>query len=381
MSDFVKPMLACLPVLVTPAATMARAGAPGPSGRAAPPAAAGAVYELVLAEAVPEARDLRLLLRAEGSRFTAGVATGFNGRVTVDAAALTLKGDAISGSVKVAIGWDGFFPADGKTLAAEYRIEGKVSDGAVSGTYEGTAAGRAVAGRATGALTPPSDLSGYWVMDIQMENGRGTGTLGPKSWGERVYPRLFLKDGRWVQSLIYGWGKRVQINYFESAVTANDLAFDGKTLRGRLAVRPTGDAPGTAGGRDFVFTIDAAVVGTAVSGTFTKQVGGKACPGGPLHGTLEPLPARPLDRCVYYLELHKAVERTWQEADKAARLQLMAFAPRLGGRFGPGVAYAAAWNHAFHDLDPTGLKVAGDVLSGTLKVNTVQLRCIKQASK
>jgi hypothetical protein len=80
------------------------------------------------------------------------------------------------------------------------------------------------------------------------------------------------------------------------------------------------------------------------------------------------MPARPLDQAVYYLELHRAVQRTWGEgADGTNGLQLMAFAPCLAGKFGEGVAYAAAWNHAFHDLDATGLTRKGDVLTGTLQ--------------
>jgi hypothetical protein len=206
-------------------------------------------------------------------------------------------------------------------------------------------------------------MSGYWVMDLQVENGRGAGTLNSKSWGERVYPKLFLKDGRFVQNLIYGWGGRVQINYFESVITANALRFDGKTLVGALTVQPTT-------GPAYVFTLDGAVVGTQIGGMFTKRIDAKEEPGGPFHGTLKPIPARPLDQSMYYLELHQAVSRTWADEEPAAnKLQLMAFAPCVRGAFGGGVAYAAAWNHAYHDLDAAGLKRDGDRLTGELKVS------------
>jgi hypothetical protein len=343
-------------------ASAARGGPPPPDPR-------NAIHQLLLEKAVSDTRDLALFLRAEDGRFAAGVVTGFNGPVDVDGSGLTLDGGAVAGRLKVTIGFDGFFPPDGRPLVCEYRLDATAAEGSLRGKYDGTAGpGRRVAGGLTGSLSPPPDMRGYWVMDLQMENGSGTGTLGPKSWGNRVYPRLFLKDSRPVQSLIYGWGKRAQINYFESAVVANNLILDGKRLTGTLTVQPTGPAPGSAGGVPFVFTFDGPVVGARISGTFRKQVGGNEHAGGSFHGTLQPMPERALDRSLYYLELHGAVLRTWQDAGGAANaLQLMTFVPCLRGRFGAGLAYAAAWNHSYHDVDAGGLKLHGNTLTGELK--------------
>jgi len=325
--------------------------------------AADAIYELTLHKTDAPDGGLRLCLRNEGGKFAAGVTVGPLGPTEVDCAGLTLNGNAVSGSLKVTIGFDGYFPKDGKPVVHDCRVNAAVTGATVRGTYEGTVTpGGKGYGTVEGALSAPPDLKGYWIMDLQMEGGRGDGPLGPKSYGERVYPKLFLKDGQFVQNLIYGWGQRVQINYFESEVAANDLRFDGKTLTGALTVKATG-------GQVYVFTFDGLVVGAQIGGTYKKKVDGKEQTGGPFHGKLQPQPARPLDQALYYLELHQAVLRTWvPDPATSDRLQLMTFVPCLHGTFGSALAYAAAWNHMYDDVDASGLKLEGNALSGELKV-------------
>jgi len=326
------------------------------------PPATNAVYDVVLRKADTNAVALHVCLRAEGGKFTAGVTVGPLGPTEIDCTGLALNGNAVTGSLKGTVGFDGFFPSDGKPMTHEYRLDAVVTDGTVRGKYEGTVTpGQKVSGTVEGNLLSPPDLRGYWVMDLQMENGAGAGTLGPKSYGSRVYPKLFMKDGKWVQSLIYGWGKRVQINYFESEIVTNALRFDGKTLTGPLAVRATG-------GSDYLFTFDGIAVGGQIGGTYKKQVDGNEVAGGPFHGKLEPMPERSPAQALHYLELHRAVVRTWDTNTAATALQLMVSVPCIGGKFGAGVAYAAAWNHVFHDVDASGLKLDGNSVAGELKV-------------
>jgi hypothetical protein len=295
---------------------------------------------------------LQVALREVDGRYVAGVTVGPLGPTTVDCSGLTLADGRLTGTLKATIGFDGYYPKDGKPVTREYRLEAKISDGKISGTTVPD-------GTVTGTVTPSPDRGGYWVMDLQMENGAGAGILGPKSYGTRVYPKLYLKDSQFVQSLIYGWGGRVQINYFESAILTNTLRFDGQTLTGSLTVK-------TTGGERYDFAVDGLVVGPQISGTFQKRVNGQEHPGGPFHGTLQPHPAREPAGALHYLELHNAVPRTW--TNEPFGVQLMVSAPCLAGKFGAGVAYAAAWNHVFHDVDAAGLKLDGTTLAGELKV-------------
>lgn len=291
-------------------------------------------------------------LRVVDGKFVAGVTVGPLGPTTVDCSGLTLTDGRLTGTLKATIGFDGYYPQDGKPVTREYRLAAQITDGKISGTT-------APDGTVTGTVTPAPDWGGHWVLDLQLENGRGTGTLGPKSYGERVYPKLFLKDGQFVQSLIYGWGGRVQINYFESEIVTNALRFDGHTLTGALAVK-------TTGGERYDFAFDGLVVGTQIGGTFQKRVNGQEHHGGSFHGKLQPHPARAPAQALHYLELHNAVPRTW--TNEPFGVQLMVSAPCLAGQFGAGVAYAAAWNHVFHDVDAGGLKLDGTTLTGELKV-------------
>ncbi len=320
-----------------------------------------AIYDVSLREAGTESTRLHVALRTEAGRFVSGVTVGPLGPTKVDGSGLALDGDKLTGTLKATVGFDGYYPPDGIPVAHEYRLDATVAGGGVSGTYQGAATpGGPAAGVVEGAVSAPPDLGGYWVMDLQMENAGGTNTLGRKSYGDRVYPRLFLKDGRFVQSLVYGWGRRVQINYFESAVKANRLSFDGKRLTGALDVQPSG-------GPAYVYEFDGDAVGTRIGGVFRKRVDGSEHAGGSFHGDLAPMPERPLDQSLYYLELHGAVRRTWTDG-KDAPLQLMASVPCMKGSFGAGVAYAAAWNHNYHDIDEANLVLNGNRLGGELKV-------------
>ncbi|MGA2501906.1 MAG: hypothetical protein ABSH20_29540, partial [Tepidisphaeraceae bacterium] len=328
---------------------------------------ANAVHELVLEKALPGARTMHVYLRAENGKFATALATcpgRSNTNHVADATQLVLEGNRIRGQVKVALVFDGYWPADGKPRACVYGIDATLNGTAITGTFDGSCSAdgekspaEKSSGAISGTLAPAPDLAGYWVVDLQMENGSGTGVLGAKSWGDRVYPRLFFKDGKLVQSLIYGWGRRAQINYFESAITENNLVFDGKRLAGSITVRPTQEQKA---GQDatYVFAFDGRVVGPQIGGVFTKCIGGKEAPGGPFRGTLEPMAAQPEDRAVYYIELHGAV---------AAAHQLHVFLPRLDGRFQPGIAYSGGWNHTYHDVDPAELRLVGDRLEGRLR--------------
>jgi hypothetical protein len=341
----------------------------GPSILRAEPAAPidprGAVHALILDKALPGDRELRVFLRADGGRFVDALATSpsYNGVAhAADASGLALDGNAIRGELAVTIGFDGFVPKDGKAAACRYTIEAAIAGAAIAGRYEGVfgSAGDGAAPKGTpragplsGTVAPPPGRNGYEAVELRLENGAGAGTFGPKSWGDRVQVRLIVKDGAVVLPLIYGWGGRAQINYFESAIAEHGLTIDGRRLAGPITVRTT-DRP-----RTFAFDFDGKVIGRQIGGTFAKRVDGKEAPGGPFIGSVQPMPAQPLDEAIYYLELHQAV---------ADGKQLLAFVPRSQGRFGEGVAYSGTWNHTYHDADGAALTLDGATLAGTLKV-------------
>jgi hypothetical protein len=309
------------------------------------------IYSLLFQEA-GGTNSLEVALRAMDGKFTAGVTVGPLGPTTVDVSGLKRNGDELTGTLKATIGFDGYHPADGKPVTREYRLNAKISDGKISGTTKPD-------GKVTGTVSATPDIRGYWIMDLQLENGLGTGELDNKSYRARVYPKLYLHDGQFVQNLVYGWGGRAQLNYFESAIVTNQLTFDGRTLTGKLSAK-------TTAGEEYDFVMDGLAVGTQIGGTYQKRVNGKEVTGGPFHGKLQPQPAHEPDGALHYLELHNAVMRTW--TNETARLQLMVFSPCLKGAFGSGIAFAGAWNHVYHDVDSSGLKLDGTSLSGELIV-------------
>lgn len=87
---------------------------------------------------------------------------------------LALNSDSITGTIQAEVGFDGYFPADGKSVAHEYRVDARVTGGSIGGTYGATMGNANKSGTVSGTVVPAPEFSDYWVMDLQMENGANT---------------------------------------------------------------------------------------------------------------------------------------------------------------------------------------------------------------
>jgi len=313
------------------------------------------LYMFILAEALPRQRDLHVYVEAYGGRLVSALGRGptfSKAPLGVDASGLAWAEGTVQGDLAVSLPSDGYNPPPGKTARAAYTIDVQLDGSKVSGSYEGRADGAAVKGAVSGAVAALPSAAGLVRLTLDMINAAKDGPIDKRVWDRRGFVYVTYKAGRPVQAIVHGHGDGRQVNYFEAAVTGSDLRFEAGRMTGTLSVKSTR-------GRSYVYTLDGVCAGGQVGGTFGKTVDGKAAPGGLFVGAFEAIPAAPGKEALYDIELLGAV---------AGGRQLHCFLPRKAGAFRAGVGYSGQWNHSYHDVDPAGLMLAGEKLTGELRV-------------
>jgi len=320
---------------------------------AAEGAPGGGVLAVTLDKAVGGQRELEVWLDCRGGKPAGAVAlapTFSKSPPQVDISRLTLHGAALGGELAVTFHSDGFNPPIGKTVRAVYSLNAKLpgGKGPAAGTFSGKydtagalGAPKDVAGAVTVVPAGRAPLDGLAVVTLSMVNAAGQKGLDRSVWGRAAYPRFVLKDGKVVQAVMHGHGGK-QIEYFEAVFTRTDLKLDTTGLSGTAELT-------ASGGDKYIYTLQAAVGGTRVAGTFGKTVNGKAAEGNRFTGVIEPVPQVPADNAVWNIELIGAVP---------GGKHLNVYLPCVGGTFRDGMAYAGTWNHTYHDVVPAALKLA-----------------------
>jgi len=339
---------------------------PGNAGKASRIDPKNAVYAVTLNGAMLNHTQMDLHLNCRGGMFGSGVARTpkfTRAAHTVDASRLQLEGGRLHGEIRITVNSDGYVPANWRTEKCAYRIDAKIADGKVEGNFEGEygkADPRIRGGTVIGKVMPRQRYDGLLRLKLGMENAKGEVRPGKGSFGGRGFVNITFKKGKAVHGMIRGHGGN-PINYFEAAVTGMDLRIADNALTGTLEVKgmwKSGkNAPSTLA--TYLYTIEAAVAGNQVGGTFRKKFNGKDVDGGPLSGRLEPVPDAPTANALYYLELHNAVAET---------KQLMVYAAAKDGKFNQGAGFSGTWNHTFHDVYADKLALAGNTLSGNINV-------------
>lgn len=323
------------------------------------------VYSITLSGAMPNKSDMVLHLNCNNGMF--GRATAKTPRFTraahtATADKLKLEGNSLAGDLDIIINSDGYVPANWQTEKCRYRISAEIKDGTVTGSYEGEYGKtdpKPVKGTVSGSIQAPRKYDGLLRLRLGMENAKGEVRARRASFGSRGFLNLTFRNGKAVHGMIRGHGGN-PINYFEAAVTGMDLAIADNALTGTLEVKGMwkADKNQPAALATYVYTIDAAVAGDQVGGTFGKRFNGKDFDGGPLSGQLTPAPDVSAGNALYYLELHDAVAKT-----KHLTMYLAAY----DGKFGEGAGFSGTWNHTFHDIYADKLTLNGSSLAGDIK--------------
>ena len=243
----------------------------------------GAVWTMVLAAAAG-GRPLTIVLRSDGGKWrrAACTALGYNNAVhDVDASALKVAGRKIQGGVKVTVNPDSWIPRDRKSVACEYEIEAAAGDdGGVSGTYSGRFGRAEVRGKVSGRLDPAGPLPRSATVRLRLERA-AAGWAAHTARGALTFAWVDGAAKRATLHSAYPWGWHARVGELKVRLTADSLEGE---VRAGLGVRPGGT---DIGAQPYTFRLAAAVIGSAVVGTYAAAVAGKDSHRGTLIGTVE----------------------------------------------------------------------------------------------
>lgn len=319
--------------------------------------------KLVLQQAVTtgagEGRDLELSLDVRGGKVVAGF--GRAPRFNKMPAALDLTGLAcvdgkLTGVLTVRIESDGWVPAAGKPFIADYKIEGALADGKVTGKWsvtdpapiEGTIAGTTAPRAADTDLIRLTLACANAIDHHQKIGSRGLQAV------------LVLKDGKGVAVRAIPAGSIADVGCSMEVPKFDLKLADGK-LTGMFEVKIT--PQGVEAGQPVVvysYQVNGVAIGDGAGGTMSIAKDGVALKDTALFiaTARRGEPPRTTD-CTYKLTLHHAL---------GAGKFIDVYLATSGGQFTGGFASSPNFNNAMHTVDVSKLKVGDGKLTGDLGV-------------
>jgi hypothetical protein len=242
------------------------------------PDPADSLCVLTLFDVPLENRYMKLYLDTRGGRFSHGFAAtpNFNNAThEVDASGLRVKGSRVEGRVKVTVLPDPWIPRDRKPIPCTFGLDAEIRDGEIEGSYEGTAAGRAVQGIAAGRFDERPVIEKVTGMTLKLENA----LTGGNEWHNRAFVRIALDN--WKVT-----GGSVGNNHTRLKGTVNEGRFQfSKGLLTGWAKTDVQRGGGVDPG-DYEFDVNGHFVGKIGAGRFDTYVGGKKVKSGRFWGAL-----------------------------------------------------------------------------------------------
>jgi|GEM_PF-5547411 len=228
----------------------------------APVSPDNAIITLTLHDAVGPGGYLKLHLATKDRRVVSafGTTPNFNNAThTVDASAIKIDGDTITGAVSVTVNPDPWQPKDGKAIRGTINVNARAVQGEWSGGFSfDTRVRDGIVNGTTDVKTEAKPTS----ITLKLENA----LVGGNEWSNRVF-MSFQVDGEKIT------GGKISNNHTKLAGTV-----DGGTVKitdTNFAAMPAITV--TAGGKatSYTFDVQGVVVGKWAAGTFTTFVDGK----------------------------------------------------------------------------------------------------------
>lgn len=341
------------------ALVMALAGWGGSRVRAveAAPEDVNGLYFLTLTQALPGERAMRIYLERLGQAFGRCFGDGpdFNKMpYDVDVSGLKLAGGRLAGTVKVTVNPDNWVPKGRQSVLCAYAIEAAVADGRVTGSFTGTCGRTQVRGAVAGEYRPQPTLPEPARFELILEWPLSRDST---HWQNRAHVGFTIKGGRAVAPKVHAPNNTTYADW-TCRVDSLDLKLAGGRLSGTIQAAIAGGGKWCRSGQ-YAFAIDADVLGDAVAGTFATRLGGEQVSGGRFLGRVAPAAVSQPAESTYDLHLHGAAadgKAMWVHLDCRK------------GAFSAGLAFTPRFNHAVHDVEASGLKLAEGKLTGKLRV-------------
>jgi len=320
-----------------------------PAGMAA--AAQGdRVCVLELAGALPNDRTMAVHLDLRGGQVHAAFADArsFNRMpYEVDASDVKVAPAGLTGPIKVSIPTDGWVPKGVAKVDCRYELTVELAGGKASGKFAGQYGQTKRQGAVSGTVGPrPAEPK-----RCRFELGIRNPSRQPRAISS-VNVVFGMRGGKVVGCKLVPVGSVVDIGPATRAGKA-DITFADGRLSGTVA--------GALGEEAEPFTVafDAVVIGRAVAGRVTIRNGQEQSVGAAIQGTADFGDVPPAGDCLYKLTLHDGIA-----PGKMMNLYLSC----RGGRFVGGFAAGPNYNNGTHEVDLSGLKLAGGKVAGEVKV-------------
>jgi hypothetical protein len=226
-----------------------------------------AIYNIELTGAVAGGKHLNLFLPCRDGRFQDGFGyAGTFNHTFHDAvvAGLAREGDRLTGEVNVTINPDPYVPKDRKPIACAYKIDAKIADGCLTGTFSGTFGGDAVTGQLLGRLHPITPAPNPARVHLKLEDGLSDGP----PWFRRVFVGFVAVNGK-AESGSMGNNKGGWTGALNSAAIAVDGSAFTATIEGAV---DTTRGPKTGA---YTFKLRGKLIGEELAGKVETWLDGK----------------------------------------------------------------------------------------------------------
>ncbi|MFW6062024.1 MAG: hypothetical protein ACOC93_04370 [Planctomycetota bacterium] len=246
-----------------------------------------ALYRVVLHDALPGGKFLRLWLTTDNGQLQAGFGTTprYNHAIHVlDHADLEHSGSGIRGTLEVTITPDPWVPADGQPIECRYRVEMQERAGELVGTFQGTCGGEEVDGKIAGHLQAKRQVERERVAGMYMKLEEAL--AGGEPWQNRAFINLDYANGQLVGGRV--WNNKPNAGW-NGELAGVELRISPQCVSGTIAAEiaePEGRQPAVELGT-YTFRIDAKPVGEYLVGEYTSRYQGRQVQAGRFAGRIE----------------------------------------------------------------------------------------------
>ena len=354
----------------------------------AAPRPTDAVYKLTLENAILSRTPLVVYMDCRDGVMKHAFGEGLNVvSHDVDASRLKLEGTALTGPLKVTVNPDNWVPKGYRQLHYTYGIRASINGTRVEGAYTVVSTDDGVADKpklkTVEEKVPPELLKALKKRPDapKPETGPKPRTLsgeitarpsrpepaeirialeriqGPayKGWGNRGTLR-FVVAGNEVVSSIIGAPNNTTYAEWTCFIKKAVATLTPDSLEATFDTKVNGKGPGAG---NLHVALSGRIIGDKVAGRFTSKLDEKQLVEAPFIGSVKHSPAPHAADATYAVQL-------WGAA--AGKKEVWLHLASRDGRFGRGLAFAPQFNHAVHDVDAAGLKLAGGRLKGNIEM-------------
>lgn len=316
-------------------------------------------WSLTLKDALGNGKDISVFMAIEGEKVAGafGHARRFNKMPhRIDAGAVRLQGNRLTGTLSITIPWDGWVPVDRKPLSIEVAVDVTADNdnAGCKGTYRLQQAGTETAGAVTGTRQPAGGTGVVRRLTLYCRDIVRDSESSTKAQGLGV--SLTCRDGKSFAARLIPPGSMTDVAY-TATVAKHHVRVEGRRVQGDVSALVR-NRENTDEFVRYDLAFAGMVIGNNACGTVKVTRDGRVMSDQAFDGDVMEAWKNPGD-AMYTMTLHRAMPRHHH--------MNVLFVTRAGRIVG-GFAVTPHFNNAIHTVDFTGLTLDGPKLTGSMPV-------------